>query len=209
MRLFRLERQENVVLGESDCELEIQDKGVDQTSSSSELVPVKKSTKGRSKPSQQKPGSRQPQKCTICASVLSSRGALTKHMIIHQVCHFRICDQIMLLKNYITLCRRKNLSNAKSAARTSTRRGIWKRTKCRDTAMCGLTFVVYAERVLCTNPTCWSTWAITLMSDNSNATIVVIGFKHSLLWWNTWKDTQPVKTLCVVFAQRHLPWRPT
>lgn len=124
MRLFRLERQENVVLGESDCELEIQDKGVDQTSSSSELVPVKKSTKGRSKPSQQKPGSRQPQKCTICASVLSSRGALTKHMIIHQVCHFRICDQIMLLKNYITLCRRKNLSNAKSAARTSTRRGI-------------------------------------------------------------------------------------
>ena len=48
---------------------------------------TKHATSGKAKKGKggQKSGSRQPQTCTVCATVLSSRGALTKHMIIHQV----------------------------------------------------------------------------------------------------------------------------
>ena len=50
-----------------------------------------KKVKRRKSSSGQKSGSRQPQTCSVCAAVLSSRGALTKHMVIHQVVIFQDC----------------------------------------------------------------------------------------------------------------------
>ena len=50
-----------------------------------------KKAKRRKSSSGQKSGSRQPQTCSVCAAVLSSRGALTKHMVIHQVVIFQDC----------------------------------------------------------------------------------------------------------------------
>ena len=186
IRLLRLEQEEGPLRNETQQDKT--DKTEDLTNLEMEPGASKKAKKAkRNLGAGQKSGSRQPQTCTVCNAVLSSRGALTKHMIIHQVFLF---GNVWLLNtvypSFITITlpilRIKSLFNAKSAARVSIKQEIWKHTQCRGTAVWDLIFVVFVERGLCTNPILWNTWATILVNANSNVTTVATGFKHNLLW---------------------------
>ena len=85
IRLLRLEQGEDPVRNETTKDYVKTDKTKDLVKSKTKHGTSEKAKKGKGNQESQKSGSRQPQTCTVCAAVLSSRGALTKHMIIHQV----------------------------------------------------------------------------------------------------------------------------
>jgi len=83
IRLLRLEQEEVPVSNETTQDIHKSDETKDPMKLKAKQATIEKK-KGKSNSGVHKSGSRQPQTCSVCAAVLSSRGALTKHMIIHQ-----------------------------------------------------------------------------------------------------------------------------
>ena len=88
--MLRLEQEEVPQRKESKKDSDKADEAEADIKLESQDTTMKK-VKRRKSSSGQKSGSRQPQTCSVCAAVLSSRGALTKHMVIHQVVIFQDC----------------------------------------------------------------------------------------------------------------------
>ena len=85
IKLLRLEQEEGPLRSETTQDFHKSDETKAVTNLKAKPATTNKSKKRKTSSGVQKSGSRQPQTCSVCAAVLSSRGALTKHMIIHQV----------------------------------------------------------------------------------------------------------------------------
>merc|ERR1719234_2054377 len=83
-KLLRLEQEEGPLRSETTQDFHKTDETKDLVILKAKSAKSQKLKKGKNNSGVQKSGSRQPQTCSVCAAVLSSRGALTKHMIIHQ-----------------------------------------------------------------------------------------------------------------------------